>query len=158
MESFSKSNGVKGEQYAHCIEIITSLIQYEKDDIANMANIAAVLSVQFEHHWIGFYRVVNDALILGPFQGPLACTRIPKAKGVCGIAFSEKTTQIVPNVHLFPGHIACSGLSNSEIVIPVFRNKEVIGVLDIDSLEFDTFDEIDANNLEIIAQILGENI
>ena len=119
-----------------------------------MANVAAMLHETFCFWWTGFYRVVGDELVLGPFQGPMACTRIKKGRGVCGTAWAKEATQVVPDVDLFPGHIACSSASRSEIVVPVFREGEVIAVLDIDSDRLSTFDETDRLYLEQIAQIL----
>jgi GAF domain-containing protein len=122
--------------------------------IANMANIASMLHETFHFWWTGFYRVIDGVLVLGPFQGPLACTRIKRGKGVCGTAWAEQQTVIVPDVDAFPGHIACSSLSRSEIVVPVKRNGEVIAVLDIDSKDLNTFDTTDQKYLEQITQIL----
>ena len=157
----------KEEQYQEIIPQIQSLIAGESDLIANMANIAAVLHNTFHFWWTGFYIVnsqctmhnaqltnhntqLTDELVLGPFQGPIACTRIPYNKGVCGTAWAQNKTLIVPNVHEFPGHIACSSASKSEIVVPIRRNGVVIAVLDIDSAEYNTFDEIDRIYLEQI--------
>lgn len=153
----------KEEQYQEIIPQIQSLIAGESDLIANMANIAAVLHNTFHFWWTGFYIVRelsaissqpsdfrDTELVLGPFQGPIACTRIPYNKGVCGTAWAQNKTLIVPNVHEFPGHIACSSASQSEIVVPIRRNGVVIAVLDIDSAEYNTFDEIDRIYLEQI--------
>ena len=115
----------------------------ETNLIANMANMSAALYAEFKFHWVGFYLVEGDELVLGPFQGPVACTRIPKGKGVCGKAWEKGETQIVDNVEEFPGHIACSSLSKSEIVIPLIKDNAVIGVLDVDSEELDSFDKTD---------------
>lgn len=143
--------GTKEEQYQTLLPQIKALIEGEDDLIANMANITAVLKTQFEHLWVGFYLVRGNQLVLGPFQGPIACTRINKGKGVCGTAWETAQTVVVPDVNQFPGHIACSSLSNSEIVLPVFDGeKKVIGVLDIDSTDLDTFDQTDAKYLELI--------
>lgn len=130
----------------------------ETDVIANTANIAAILKEAFDFFWVGFYFVKSEELVLGPFQGPLACTRIRYGNGVCGLAWKEARTIVVPDVDAFPGHIACSSLSRSEIVVPIFSGEEVIAVLDIDSKELSTFDETDACYLEKLAQIISENI
>lgn len=134
---------------------MASVVAGETDMIANMANVASILHETFGFWWTGFYRAEGKELVLGPFQGPLACTRIPYGKGVCGTAWAKNETVIVPNVHEFAGHIACSGESNSEIVVPVRQNGEVIAVLDIDSKEFSTFDKIDKEYLEAIADCLS---
>ena len=141
----------KEEKYQTVLPQIRSLVAGENDDIAKMANIAAVLHETFGFWWTGFYRVIGDELVLGPFQGPVACTHIPYGKGVCGTAWKQRETVIVPDVHLFPGHIACSSASQSEIVVPLFRNDEVFAVLDIDSAALNTFDAIDRRYLEQIA-------
>lgn len=122
----------------------------ETDPIANMANIAAALHEAFHFWWTGFYRVDGNELVLGPFQGPIACTRIPYGRGVCGTAWQRGETVVVPDVHKFAGHIACSSASNSEIVVPIRRGNEIIAVLDIDSTDFNTFDDIDRQYLEKI--------
>lgn len=147
----------KDEKYAELFPQIKSILEGETDMIANMANVAAVLHEEFKFWWTGFYRVVSeDILLLGPFQGPLACTRIKKGRGVCGTAWEENTTQVVPDVHLFPGHIACSSLSQSEIVVPVHdRGGRVVAVLDIDSERLSTFDEIDKLWLEKICDLFS---
>ena len=144
----------KIEKYQSLLPQIESLISGESDPIANMANVAAVLHDAFGFCWTGFYRVEGQQLVLGPFQGPIACTHIPYGKGVCGTAWQRAETVIVPNVHDFPGHIACSSASNSEIVVPVIRNNQVIAVLDIDSTDFNTFDETDQLYLEQIVKML----
>ena len=152
----------KEEQYQSVLPQIKSLISGETDVIANMANMVAVLHETFGFWWTGFYRVVpntNDPaqmgeLVLGPFQGPIACTRIPYNKGVCGTTWAKQETVVVPDVHLFPGHIACSSLSKSEIVVPFFKDGQVFAVLDIDSAELNTFDEIDQKYLELLADSL----
>ena len=145
----------KEERYRSLLPQIESLVSGEADVIANMANIAAVLHDTFGFWWTGFYRVANDSeLVLGPFQGPVACARIPFGRGVCGTAWKEAQTVIVPDVHLFPGHIACSSASNSEIVVPVFRDGAVVAVLDIDSKDFNTFDSIDSLYLSRITSLL----
>jgi len=144
----------KIEIYQSLLPQIESLISGETDTIANMANVAAALHDAFGFWWTGFYRVEGQQLILGPFQGPIACTRIPYNKGVCGTAWQRAETVIVPNVHEFAGHIACSSASNSEIVVPILRAGQVIAVLDIDSTDFGTFDETDQLYLEKIAGML----
>ncbi|HEY1062718.1 MAG TPA: GAF domain-containing protein [Daejeonella sp.] len=144
--------GSKEEQYRSLLPQISALLEGEHDQIANMANMCAALKEQFNFFWVGFYMVKGDELVLGPFQGPVACTRIKKGKGVCGSSWAKKQTLIVPDVEEFPGHIACSAASRSEIVIPIVRNERVIGVLDVDSAELDSFDETDASYL---TQIIG---
>ena len=145
----------KTDLYQTLIPQIQSLVAGESDLIANMANIAAALHNTFHFWWTGFYIVKDNSLVLGPFQGPLACTRIPFNKGVCGTSWAQNKTIIVPNVHEFPGHIACSSDSKSEIVVPIRRNNEVIAVLDIDSAEYNTFDTLDKQYLEQIADFLA---
>jgi len=140
----------KDELYSNLLPQIKSLVEKETDTIANMANIAACLKDTFRFWWVGFYRVIDNELVLGPFQGSVACTRIKKGRGVCGTAWQEKSTIIVPDVDKFPGHIACSSLSRSEIVIPIFIDNEVVAVLDIDSEKLNCFDEIDKLWLEKI--------
>jgi L-methionine (R)-S-oxide reductase len=140
--------GTKKEQYQTLIPQIKALIEGEPDLIANLANTIAALKEQFGWFWVGFYLVKKDELVLGPFQGPIACTRIRKGRGVCGTSWQRAKTLIVPDVEKFPGHIACSSLSKSEIVVPVIRNGEVIGVLDADSSVLDQFDETDKQYLE----------
>lgn len=144
----------KQESYKAILPQIASLVAGERDMIANMANVVAVLHETFGFWWTGFYRVEGQQLVLGPFQGPVACTRIPYGKGVCGTAWQRAETVIVPNVHEFAGHIACSSASNSEIVVPIIRDEQVIAVLDIDSVDFGTFDEVDKGYLEEIALML----
>ena len=153
-EELNISEGSKTEKYATLLPQIQSVVSGEPDMIANMANIASMLHETFHFWWTGFYRVIDEVLVLGPFQGPLACTRIKRGKGVCGTAWAEQQTIIVPDVDAFPGHIACSSLSRSEIVVPVKRNGEVIAVLDIDSKDLNTFDSTDQKYLEQITQIL----
>jgi GAF domain-containing protein len=145
---------MRENEYIRILPVIKSLLQGENDEIAGMANIAAVLKESFGFWWTGFYRVVGDELILGPFQGPVACTRIKYGKGVCGTAWMRRESIIVPDVEQFAGHIACSAESKSEIVIPVFREDEVIGVLDIDSTKLNDFDSIDEKYLTLIVQNL----
>lgn len=145
----------KETQYSELLEEIRSVIQDEKDTVACMANVAALIHERFGFWWTGFYRVIDNELVLGPFQGPVACIRIRKGRGVCGTSWNEGRTIVVPNVHEFPGHIACSSLSNSEIVVPVFdESRNITGVLDIDSREFSTFDETDAKWLENICALI----
>jgi len=153
-EELNISEGSKTDKYATLLPQIQSVVSGEPDMIANMANIASMLHETFHFWWTGFYRVIDGVLVLGPFQGPLACTRIKRGKGVCGTAWAEQQTIIVPDVDAFPGHIACSSLSRSEIVVPVKRNGEVIAVLDIDSKDLNTFDSTDQKYLEQITQIL----
>ncbi len=141
----------KEERYEELLPRAQALLEGEDDLIARMANLAALLHSEFGFWWTGFYRVAGDVLVLGPFQGPVACTRIPFGKGVCGSAWKQGGTIVVPDVDAFPGHIACSSESRSEIVVPVFRNGAVCAVLDIDSRELSTFDEVDAKYLEKLA-------
>ena len=144
----------KDERYATLLPQVEALCEGEEDLIAKMANVAALLHREFGFWWTGFYRVVNGELLLGPFQGPLACVHIGYGKGVCGTAWKERRTVVVPDVEEFPGHIACSSESRSEIVVPVFRNDEITAVLDIDSREPATFDDTDARWLEKTTQFL----
>lgn len=153
-EDLSIIKGSKREQYKALIPQIKGLINGEPDLIANLANIAAALKEQFGWFWVGFYLVKNDQLVLGPFQGPVACTRIAIGRGVCGTSWAEAKTLIVPDVEKFPGHIACSSLSKSEIVIPLFHNEQVVGVLDVDSSEFDSFETTDQQYLEQIVALI----
>lgn len=142
----------KAEQYQSLLPQIEGLLYGETDLVANMANVCAALKEQFKWFWVGFYLVKNNELVLGPFQGPVACTRIALGRGVCGAAWQQAKTLVVPDVDAFPGHIACSSLSRSEIVLPILKNGEVVGVLDVDSEELSTFDEIDARYLQ---QVIG---
>src|SRR6478736_745339 len=144
------SNGTKEEQYQALMPQIKGLLDGEPDLVANLANICAALKEQFGWLWVGFYLVKNGELVLAPFQGPVACTRISKGRGVCGNAWQQAKTLMVPDVEKFPGNIACSSLSRSEIVVPVIKNNEVIGVLDADSELLDQFDETDKRYLEEI--------
>jgi GAF domain-containing protein len=153
-EDFALAEGTISEQYETLLPQVAAIIEGEKDLIANLANFTAVLKQQFKWLWIGFYLVKDDQLVLGPFQGPIACTRISKGKGVCGKAWQEAKTIIVPNVDEFPGHIACSSLSKSEIVIPIITNETVVGVLDIDSQILNSFSEIDQLYLEKMLLLL----
>lgn len=145
----------KEELYGNLIPQIKSLVEGEDDAIANMANVAACLKDTFNFWWVGFYRVIAGELVLGPFQGPLACTRIRKGKGVCGTAWQNAETVVVPDVDAFPGHIACSSLSRSEIVVPIIKNGVVTAVLDIDSEKPANFDTTDQRFLEEIASVLA---
>lgn len=154
-EDLSIIKGDKEAQYVSLIPQIKALLEGETDLVANLANIAAALKEQFGWFWVGFYWVKNDELVLGPFQGPVACTRIRKGRGVCGTSWAEAKTLIVPDVEKFPGHIACSSLSKSEIVVPVIRNGAVLGVLDVDASELDQFDEVDQRYLEEIVKLVS---
>lgn len=145
----------KEKTYQELYPQIKALIEKESDLIANLGNVCAALHFPFNFHWTGFYLVKKNELVLGPFQGPVACTRIGFDKGVCGKAWKQKNTLIVADVNQFDGHIACSPFSKSEIVIPLIINDEVWGVLDIDSSEFDTFDEIDRKYLSSICEALN---
>lgn len=153
-ESLIINEGNKRERYQLLLPQIESLLAGEKDTIANMANVAAALKQTFDFFWVGFYIVKDEMLVLAPFQGPIACTRIRYGKGVCGTAWKEARTLIVPDVEQFPGHIACSSESKSEIVIPVICDGKVVAVLDIDNDEVDSFDETDAVYLEKICRLL----
>ena len=153
-EELRIKNGDKQEMYETLLPQIASLVGNETDLIANMANIAAALKQTFGSFWVGFYRVIDNQLVLAPFQGPIACTRIKYGKGVCGTAWKEARTIIVPDVDAFPGHIACSSASRSEIVVPVIWADKVIAVLDIDSDQPDSFDETDQIFLEKIVELL----
>ena len=144
----------KQERYDALLPQIKAVIEDESDLIANMANVTAMLHETFGFWWTGFYRVVGEELVLGPFQGPMACTRIKKGRGVCGTAWQREETQVVPDVDKFPGHIACSSLSRSEIVVPVKQGEDIIAVLDIDSAELNTFDHTDRHFLEEIVSML----
>ena len=157
-ESISVVNNLKKEEkYEQLIPQVKALVDGETNRIANMANICAALKDVFDFFWIGFYLVENDQLVLGPFQGPVACTRISKGKGVCGTAWSENKTMLIPDVKQFPGHIACSAQSKSEIVLPFYNSQnQIAGVLDIDSDQLDTFDETDSNYLEKLLNELRE--
>ena len=148
------AQGDKSEKYALLYKQIVALTEGEPDPIANMANIAAMIHSTFGFWWTGFYRVIDGELVLGPFQGPLACSRIKYGKGVCGTAWKEQKTQVVEDVEQFPGHIACSSLSRSEIVVPIWQEDEVCGVLDIDSELLSTFDQIDKQWLEKIVELI----
>ncbi|MCR5710308.1 MAG: GAF domain-containing protein [Bacteroidales bacterium] len=145
----------KAQLYEELLQEVEALTSNETDEIANMANIAAAIQAKMGFHWTGFYRVCGEELVLGPFQGPVACTRIRFGRGVCGTAWKEGRTLIVPDVEQFPGHIACSALSRSEIVIPIWREGAVVAELDIDSAETDTFDSVDESYLTRLLTILG---
>jgi GAF domain-containing protein len=145
---------MKNEKYELIYRQVKSLLEDETDMTANMANISALIHREFEFWWTGFYRVCGEELVLGPFQGPVACTRIPYGKGVCGSAWQRRETIVVPDVEEFPGHIACSSESRSEIVVPVWADEEIIAVLDIDSEHLNTFDETDRLWLEQIVSLI----
>ena len=146
--------GSKEEQYKSLIPQIQGLLEGETDLIANLANMSAAVQQQFGWLWVGFYLVKDEQLIVGPFQGPIACTRIKKGKGVCGTAWAQEQTLIVPDVEKFPGHIACSSSSRSEIVVPLWSHGQITGVLDIDSTETNAFDKTDQQYLEEIVQLI----
>ena len=157
-EDLTISRGSKTQQYTALLPQIKALMEGEPDGTANLANVAAALKEQFGWLWVGFYLVREGELVVGPFQGPVACTRIRKGRGVCGTSWAEARTLIVPDVEAFPGHIACSSLSRSEIVVPIFSGTEVVGVLDADSAELNAFDEEDQRWLEeIVAALPGVN-
>lgn len=154
-ELFIANNASKGKKYETLLPQLESLISGETDLVANLANISAALRETFGWWWVGFYWVKNNELVLGPFQGPIACTRIKHGKGVCGTAWALATSQLVPDVEKFPGHIACSSSSVSEIVVPVFdSNGNVAGVLDVDSERYDVLDETDVEYLEKLGAII----
>lgn len=154
-ENLYVDGGTKGEKYRALLPQLKSLIEGESDVIANLANVSAALKETFGFFWVGFYIVKGDELVLGPFQGPIACTRIRKGRGVCGTAWAKATTQVVPDVDAFPGHIACSSSSRSEIVVPLRnRDGEVWGVLDVDSEDLNSFDETDVRYLGILCYML----
>jgi GAF domain-containing protein len=153
-EDLHIGRGSKEEQYLSLIPQIKGLVSGEPDLVANLANIAAALKEQFDFFWVGFYLVKVDELVLGPFQGPVACTRINKGRGVCGASWAQANTIIVPDVEKFPGHIACSSISKSEIVVPLIKNNEVWGVLDVDSDQYNSFDETDAQFLQEIVFLI----
>lgn len=154
-EDLQIAKGTKAEQYSFLLPQIKGLLEGETDLIANTANVVAALKEQFGWFWVGFYFVKNDELVLGPFQGPVACTRIKKGRGVCGSSWAQRQTLIVPDVEKFPGHIACSSLSKSEIVVPVIRNNEVVAVLDVDSDVYDQFDTTDQQFLEEMVSLIN---
>lgn len=147
--------GSKEQEYQSLIPQLEGLLAGETDLVANMANVTAALKEQFRWFWVGFYVVKNNELVLAPFQGPVACTRIQKGRGVCGSSWQNAATLIVPDVEKFPGHIACSSVSKSEIVIPIMKDEEVVAVLDVDSDEYNFFDETDKKYLEIIVALIN---
>jgi len=155
-ELFIPQSSDRKERYSAIIPQIASLIEYEEDLVANLANTAAVLKEAFGFFWVGFYLVKDDELVLGPFQGPLACTRIARGKGVCGTSWEENRSLLVPDVEAFPGHIACSSLSRSEVVIPIPGKHGVSGVLDVDSDQLDDFTEADLEYLEKVVALLAK--
>ena len=148
----------KQEDYQLLLSQVKAMVKDESDPVANMANVAALIQETFHFWWTGFYRVISEQLVLGPFQGPVACTRIGFGKGVCGTSWKEKKTIVVEDVEQFPGHIACSSESKSEIVVPLLKNGEVIGVLDIDSERLATFDTTDQLWLEQIAEVVAAKL
>lgn len=155
-ENLILSQTSKAERYAELLPQLRALVQYESNAIANMANIASALRMAFGFFWVGFYIVEGKELVLGPFQGDIACTRIPYGRGVCGTAWAMGETQLVPDVEAFPGHIACSSRSKSEIVVPIFSAEAVVvGVLDVDSDRYDDFDQIDAKYLAEVAALVA---
>lgn len=154
-EDLQVAIGTKEEQYQALLPQLQGLLEGEEDLTANLANMAAALKEQFRWLWVGFYIVRTNELVLGPFQGPVACTRIKKGKGVCGAAWAEAKTLIVPDVAQFPGHIACSSLSRSEIVVPVLKDNHVVAVLDVDSAELNAFDTTDQHYLENMVRFLN---
>jgi L-methionine (R)-S-oxide reductase len=156
-EDLTIITGTKQEQYEALLPQISGLLEGEPDLVANLANVAAALKEQFNWLWVGFYLVKKDELVLAPFQGPVACTRIKKGKGVCGSSWAQAKTLIVPDVEKFPGHIACSSASRSEIVIPIMHKDEVVGVLDVDSKELNAFDTVDQVYLEQIVSLINFN-
>jgi len=153
-EDLTIATGTKEEQYILLTKQIEALISGEEDTIANLANIAAALKEQFKFWWVGFYLVKQDQLVLGPFQGPVACTRIAYGRGVCGTAWKEQQTLIVEDVDQFPGHIACSSLSKSEIVVPLLLDNKCVAILDVDSEHLNHFDQVDGKYLEKIMNLL----
>ena len=155
-EDLQITQGSKTERYTSLLPQIQGLLEGETDLVANLANVAAALKEQFGWFWVGFYLVKNGELVVGPFQGPVACTRIRKGRGVCGASWEREETIIVPDVEAFPGHIACSSLSRSEIVVPLFHEGQVVGVLDVDSDRLNEFDEEDQRWLENLATILSK--
>jgi L-methionine (R)-S-oxide reductase len=156
-EDLTIITGTKQEQYEALVPQINGLLEGEPDLVANLANVAAALKEQFNWLWVGFYLVKKDELVLAPFQGPVACTRIKKGKGVCGSSWAQAKTLIVPDVEKFPGHIACSSASRSEIVIPILHKGEVVGVLDVDSKELNAFDTVDQVYLEQVVSLINFN-
>jgi L-methionine (R)-S-oxide reductase len=153
-EDLTIISGTKDEKYKALLPQVQALLQGEPDLVANMANMAAALKEQFGWLWVGFYIVKEEELVLGPFQGPVACTRIKKGRGVCGTSWAKQQTLIVPDVEKFPGHIACNSLSKSEIVVPLIQDGEVMAVLDVDSELYDQFDEADKLYLEKLVELI----
>lgn len=153
-EDLNINTGSREEQYRSLIPQIAGLLDGETDLIANLANVSAALKEQFNFFWVGFYLVKGNELVLGPFQGPVACTRIARGRGVCGAAWDRGETLIVPDVDAFPGHIACSSLSRSEIVVPILKDDAVVGVLDVDSSSLAEFSEVDQQYLEEIIRLI----
>lgn len=153
-EDLSIVEGDKKSKYESLLPQIKALLEGEPNLTANLANIAAALKEQFNWWWVGFYWIIEDELVLAPFQGPVACTRIKKGRGVCGSSWEKEMTLIVEDVEKFPGHISCSSASKSEIVVPVFQNHTIVGVLDVDSEQFAHFDEIDKVYLEKIVALI----
>ena len=153
-EDLQLARGSKMEQYTALLPQIRALVEGETDGTANLANIAAALKEQFGWLWVGFYLVKEGELVVGPFQGPVACTRIRKGRGVCGTSWAEERTLIVPDVEAFPGHIACSSLSRSEIVVPIWAGETIVGVLDADSVDLGAFDEADSRWLQEVVKII----
>jgi len=149
------TTGTKEDQYQSLLPQIKGLMEGEPDLVANLANVVAALKEQFNWLWVGFYMVKEEELVLAPFQGPVACTRIKKGRGVCGKAWEEKKSLIVADVEKFPGHIACSSLSRSEIVIPVFKDEQVVAILDVDSEALDHFDDVDEKYLQLIVGLVS---
>ena len=154
-EDLDIATGSKAEQYQSLLPQIKGLLEGETDLIANMANVAGALKEQFQWLWVGFYVVKNNELVLGPFQGPVACTRIQKGRGVCGTCWQQAVALIVPDVEKFPGHIACSSLSKSEIVVPIIKDGEVVAVLDVDSEVYNSFDDTDKKYLEEVVGLIN---
>lgn len=155
-EELIQIEGTKADKYVSLIPQIKSLVGSEPDLIANLANVCAALHQSFQFFWVGFYIVKSDELVLGPFQGPIACTRISKGRGVCGTAWATNEIQLVPDVEQFPGHIACSSDSKSELVIPLSKNGQVVAVLDVDSNQLNDFDETDSHYLTDLCTWLSE--
>lgn len=156
MQNYKKMD--KQESYKLLLAQVKAMVKDESDPVANMANVAALIQEAFHFWWTGFYRVIGEQLVLGPFQGPVACTRIGFGKGVCGTSWKERQTIVVEDVEQFPGHIACSSESKSEIVVPLIKQGEVIGVLDIDSERLATFDQTDKEWLEQIAEVVSTSL
>ena len=149
---------MRSQRYDDVLPQLKGLVQGESNLVANLANVAAALRQTFGFFWVGFYVVQGDELVLGPFQGDIACTRIQKGKGVCGTAWAQRASQLVPDVDAFPGHIACSSASRSEIVVPILKNGDVVAVLDIDSDQLDDFTQVDVDCVTLLCEFLGDNI